>query len=323
MAITSNTVYVASYHASSGHYSEDDNYFATAGVDNPPLHALANGVSGGNGVYAYGASSVFPNQTWSSANYWVDVVFQAQAVPTLASIAVTPANPTELVGATQPFTAAGTYSDGSTQNITSQVAWTSSNPAVATISSGDLATAASGGIDDYLGGAGRCDRRHHANGDSSAEHHGAATWSASALGGGVSFSVSVSGTAPLSYRWRLNGACIPNATNATFTIQAGRGKQHRKLFRGGDQSGGQHDEFQRVPDGDCPADVGIAIVGGLPGAESEWHVEQQLRRAIQHQPGGHQLEELLSLTNLPASPYQFLDPAVDAAPARFYRAFMR
>ena len=58
-----------------GHYSEDDNYFASKGVDNPPLHALTNGVSGGNGVYAYGASSAFPNQTWNAANYWVDVVF--------------------------------------------------------------------------------------------------------------------------------------------------------------------------------------------------------------------------------------------------------
>ena len=75
VAITSNTVYVASYHASNGHYSEDDNYFASKGVDNPPLHALANGVSGGNGVYAYGTSSAFPNQTYKSANYWVDVVF--------------------------------------------------------------------------------------------------------------------------------------------------------------------------------------------------------------------------------------------------------
>ena len=75
VAIASNTVYVASYHASNGHYSEDDNYFASKGVDNPPLHALTNGVSGGNGVYAYGASSAFPNQTWNAANYWVDVVF--------------------------------------------------------------------------------------------------------------------------------------------------------------------------------------------------------------------------------------------------------
>jgi hypothetical protein len=145
VAITSNTVYVASYHAISGHYSEDDNYFATVGVDNPPLHALANGVSGGDGVYAYGASSVFPNQTWSSANYWVDVVFQAVVAPTLVSLAVTPANPTNLVGTTQQFAATGTYSDGSTQNLTSQAAWASSKTTVATINASGLATAVSAG----------------------------------------------------------------------------------------------------------------------------------------------------------------------------------
>ncbi|MGC2358011.1 MAG: DUF4082 domain-containing protein, partial [Candidatus Acidiferrum sp.] len=75
VAITSNTVYVASYHCTIGHYSEDDNYFLSNGVNNPPLHALTNGVSGGNGVYAYGASSVFPTNTYLSATYWVDVVF--------------------------------------------------------------------------------------------------------------------------------------------------------------------------------------------------------------------------------------------------------
>ena len=75
VAITNNTVYVASYHANDGHYSEDVDYFAGKGMDNPPLHAPANGVSGGNGVYAYGASSAFPNETWNAANYWVDVVF--------------------------------------------------------------------------------------------------------------------------------------------------------------------------------------------------------------------------------------------------------
>ncbi len=32
---------------------------------------------------------------------------------------------------------------------------------------------------------------------------------------------------------------------------------------------------------------------------------------------------LLSLSNLPASPHLFLDPAGDGEPARFYRAFMR
>ncbi len=39
--------------------------------------------------------------------------------------------------------------------------------------------------------------------------------------------------------------------------------------------------------------------------------------------GGSNWIDLLSLTNLPSSPYVFLDPAGDAEPARFYRAFMQ
>src|SRR5262249_18490826 len=53
VAIAANPVYVASYHATAGHYSDDDGYFSGKGVDSPPLHALADGVSGANGVYAY------------------------------------------------------------------------------------------------------------------------------------------------------------------------------------------------------------------------------------------------------------------------------
>ena len=76
VAIAANTVYVASYHTNTGHYSFDNNYFATKGVDNAPLHALANGVSGANSVYAYGTTSTFPSQSYLSTNYWVDVVFR-------------------------------------------------------------------------------------------------------------------------------------------------------------------------------------------------------------------------------------------------------
>src|SRR5262249_37669241 len=75
VSISANTTYVASYHAPNGRYAEDDNYFTVSGVDNPPLHALANGVDGFNGVYAYGSGSVFPTNLWLAANYWVDVVF--------------------------------------------------------------------------------------------------------------------------------------------------------------------------------------------------------------------------------------------------------
>jgi hypothetical protein len=51
------------------------NAFATTGIDNPPLHALANGVDGPNGVYLYSSTSGFPINTYNSTNYWVDIVY--------------------------------------------------------------------------------------------------------------------------------------------------------------------------------------------------------------------------------------------------------
>src|SRR5207248_464506 len=52
----------------------------------------------------------------------------------LVSIAVSPLNSSIALGSTQQFTATGTYTDGSTQNITTTVTWSSNNAAVATTS---------------------------------------------------------------------------------------------------------------------------------------------------------------------------------------------
>lgn len=65
--------------------------------------------------------------------------------PTLVSIAVTPASDSITVSAIQQFTAMGTYNNGSTQNLTSSVTWSSSSTSVATISSTGLVTAVSAG----------------------------------------------------------------------------------------------------------------------------------------------------------------------------------
>ncbi|MGR9107449.1 MAG: DUF4082 domain-containing protein, partial [Gammaproteobacteria bacterium] len=145
--ITANTVYVASYFAPNGGYAFDGAYFSTAGIDNPPLHALQNGVNGGNAVFLYGSSSAFPTDTYNSANYWVDVAFTTTAppAPTLQSIAVTPANATIDEGTSLQFTATGNYSNGSTQDLTGQSVWNSSNTAVATINSAGLASGVSAG----------------------------------------------------------------------------------------------------------------------------------------------------------------------------------
>jgi len=79
--LTANTTYVASYHTTRG-YAADQNYFATSGRTSSPLYAFRNGEGGGNGLYRYGASSAFPNQTWNATNYWVDVTFTPDTTPT-------------------------------------------------------------------------------------------------------------------------------------------------------------------------------------------------------------------------------------------------
>ena len=94
VAVSANTRYIVSYHTSVGHYSADLGYFSTSGMDAPPLHAPASGSAGGNGLFGYGAGSLFPSQTYNAANYWVDVVFlpgnQADIIPPAVS-AITPA----------------------------------------------------------------------------------------------------------------------------------------------------------------------------------------------------------------------------------------
>src|SRR5205085_2893512 len=81
----------------------DLNYWNT-GVDNAPLHGLATGVDGGNGVYLYSSSPTFPNNSFSAANYWVDVDFVgsagATATPTATATATSTRTPTPTLAAT-------------------------------------------------------------------------------------------------------------------------------------------------------------------------------------------------------------------------------
>lgn len=90
VTIQANTTYVASYFTSVGHYAFDDAYFASSGVTNGPLQALANSVSL-NGVYVVGGG--FPNQTWNASNYWVDVVFSLAGGPDTTPPTVTSTSP--------------------------------------------------------------------------------------------------------------------------------------------------------------------------------------------------------------------------------------
>lgn len=77
--------------------------------------------------------------------YGYGTVFVLPPGSEVVSIAINPANGEAGVGGTLQFEAFGTYSDGSSMGITSLVSWSSSNPSVATIQSGGLATGISVG----------------------------------------------------------------------------------------------------------------------------------------------------------------------------------
>ena len=86
--IAANTTYIASYYAPNGHYAVDSQYFAS-GANSFPLRALASGEDGANGLFKYATGGGFPNDSYQSGNYWVDVVFGTStndtAAPTVVS----------------------------------------------------------------------------------------------------------------------------------------------------------------------------------------------------------------------------------------------
>lgn len=79
IAISAGTTYVASY-LSNGHYVSTGGYFA-----NGHTSGVLTALSGANGVYAYDTQSMFPTNTYNSANYWVDVLFTPSGVPVAAN----------------------------------------------------------------------------------------------------------------------------------------------------------------------------------------------------------------------------------------------
>ena len=120
----------------------DQQFIATATLtDGSPLDVTgtANWTSGttATATIAPGglASAVNPGQTLITAtsNSVSGSTTLTVTAATVESIAVTPANPTLANGASQQFTATATFSDNSTQNVSSSATWMSGTTSVATI----------------------------------------------------------------------------------------------------------------------------------------------------------------------------------------------
>jgi hypothetical protein len=90
VSILANTVYIVSFSSGGGYFGINTSYFSGSGVDNGPLHALANGVSGGDGVYHSG-NGAFPSVSGSGMNFWADLVFSPSGASPHATMAGLPA----------------------------------------------------------------------------------------------------------------------------------------------------------------------------------------------------------------------------------------
>src|SRR5260221_5968289 len=92
---------------------------------------LATGITFGSATTPATSGSIFGSTS-------VNIV-------TLSSIAVTPSNPSIVNGTTVQLTATASYSDSSTEDLTTQVVWSSSDNTKATVSSTGLVTAVATG----------------------------------------------------------------------------------------------------------------------------------------------------------------------------------
>ncbi len=116
-------------------YSDGSSLDVTASAtwtsSNPAVATISN-AAGSEGL----ATAVAPGTTTISATFSGVAASTTFTVVsgTLTSITVLPDDPSSAKGTTRQFVAMGTYSDGSTQDITSSVTWSSSQQAVATIS---------------------------------------------------------------------------------------------------------------------------------------------------------------------------------------------
>jgi hypothetical protein len=99
------------------------------------LAGLATGVGSGS-------TNITASHNGITSNTVALSVTITNSAPTLQSIAVSAANSTLRTGLSEQLTATGTFSDGSTQNVTNSVTWTSSNPAAVTVGTGAVVLAA-------------------------------------------------------------------------------------------------------------------------------------------------------------------------------------
>jgi uncharacterized repeat protein (TIGR03803 family) len=143
------------------------------------------------------------------------------------------------------------------------------------------------------------------------------------LGGSASFNVFLNGTAPFRYQWRFNGSGILNATNSAYGIQAAGANNTGSYSVVVTNSAGSATSSSAFLTVTIPPKLDLELWAGYPLLNLSGMLSSNFVVQYNTNLAGTDWSNLLSLTNLPSSPYQFLDSGGVGQPARFYRALMQ
>ena len=143
------------------------------------------------------------------------------------------------------------------------------------------------------------------------------------IGGSASFVVSVSGTAPFVYHWRFNGTNILGATNAACTIPAVVATNTGNYSVVITNSAGGVTSSNAFLTVIVPPTMTLQLLAGYPVLNLNGMLSNNFTVQYNTDLTGTNWMPLQTFSNLLTSPYQFLDPAGMAAPARFYRVWMQ
>jgi hypothetical protein len=143
------------------------------------------------------------------------------------------------------------------------------------------------------------------------------------MGSSASFTVSISGTPPFRYQWRFNGTSPLNVTNAAYGIQVVGATNTGNYSVVVTNLVGSATSSNALLTVIVPPTLALQLWAGYPLLDLNGMLSSNFVVQYSTNLAGGNWMNLLSLSNLPTSPYLFLDPAGDGEPARFYRAFMR
>lgn len=129
--------------SATGTYSDGSRQDITNQVTWSTAQTSAISIDSSGVVTGVGLGSAQVNGTLASISAQTTLTVVAPAV---VSLSITPASPALSLGSSQNITATGLYSDGTTQDVTTLVSWSSLSPEIATVSPGGVVSARALGI---------------------------------------------------------------------------------------------------------------------------------------------------------------------------------